>query len=437
MTANGTVTDPLFSTLLTQTLDKLAEETPNAIVREGGLSALLTYLDFFSTHVQRTALSAAAKCCHNLTVDAFNAVRDVMPILRNVLSYPDRKLVEQACIATTGVVESYRHHPEKLEILLTPDLLTAISALLVPGSANSTIDAATHPKILKLLSTAAKSSPEIAMSLIEEEIANTLYQLLTGVTPPLESEGIQGIKRHLEEDDMLVLNNLVHRSKEVVQETLALVHELLPALPKDGIFDPKAHMHRSSRHKEKDKGRVKKEEASSQWASTSTPSSSARLQAQTPTMSGAVPTAPSTSRRSSNRSHRSGRSTPIINDDGSITIKREEVTPALDSEPAGGQLSVAALSSASTSTHRAKDAAQEKRVSMFDSLESSGDEKRQRTVNRFMALLLPILLDVYSASIGVQIRSKTFQSMLKIVQYTDKSYLPTILTVRARVSLPS
>ena len=205
---------------------------PGHIVREGGLSALLTYLDFFSTHVQRTALTAAANCCHNLSLESFHSVRDVIPILRNVLSYADRKLVEQACLAITGVVDSYRHHPDKLEVLLTADLLTAIGALLVPGSANSTIDSSTHPKILKLLSTAAKSSPEIAMSLIDMNIANTLYQLLTGINPPLDSEGIQGIKKHMYDDDMLVLNNLVHRSKDVVQETLALVHELMPALPK-------------------------------------------------------------------------------------------------------------------------------------------------------------------------------------------------------------
>jgi E3 ubiquitin-protein ligase TRIP12 len=197
----------------------------------------LTYLDFFSTHVQRTALTAVAKCCHNLSLDCFNAVRDAVPTLRNVLSYPDRKLVEQACLAITGIVDSYRHHPDKLEVLLTADLLTAIAALLVSGSANSTIDSSTHPKILKLLSTAAKSSPEIAMSLIDMNIANTVYQLLTGINPPLESEGIQGIKRHLEQDDMLVLNNLVHRSKDVVQETLALVYELMPSLPKGELAE--------------------------------------------------------------------------------------------------------------------------------------------------------------------------------------------------------
>ncbi|KAG8842065.1 Ubiquitin fusion degradation protein 4, partial [Serendipita sp. 411] len=54
------------------TLEKLSEEYPSAIVREGGLAALLNYLDFFSTHVQRTALQAASNCCRNMSSDSFN-----------------------------------------------------------------------------------------------------------------------------------------------------------------------------------------------------------------------------------------------------------------------------------------------------------------------------------------------------------------------------
>lgn len=395
-----------------QTLEKLSEEMPNSIVRDGGLSALLTYLDFFSTHVQRNALVAVAHCCRNLTQDAFSSVKEAMPILRNVLSYSDRKLVEQACLAITRVVESYRHHPEKLETLLTADLLTAITALLVPGSANSTIEASTQPKILKLLGTAAKSSPDIAVSLIEMNIANIIYQLLTGTPPPLESAGIEGIRRHLDNDDMLVLNNLVHRSKDLVQETLSLTSELMPALPKDGIFDPKAHMHRSSRSK------VKQEEAAA-----------AALAASHTAGADTIELATGTSRRSRTASSRnrsperrkSGRSTPNNrSSDATRPVKTEEATPALeDSSAAQDALSTAV---------RNREAAQAKRIELFEAAGPENSERRS-TVQRFCALLLPTLLDVYSASVGVAVRSKTFQSMLKMVQYSSIDYLPTLLTV--------
>lgn len=407
-----------------QTLEKLSEEMPAAIVREGGLAALLTYLDFFSIHVQRTAVTAAARCCNRLSVDSFDYVKEIIPILKNTLSYSDSRLVEQACLAITGIVESFRHHPDKLEILLTSDLLTAVAALLVPGQNPSVaaVDPSTHHKILKLLSTAAKSSPEITISLIESDIVSTLYNLLTGISPPSEDEGLDGIKKHLEADDMLVLNNLVHRSKEVVQETLTLINELLPALPKDGIFDPKAHMHRSSKS-----AKVKKEEnvtPDTSMLSTSAPAeSSSRLQ---------------------QRATRSGRSTPTTQRDPSVAVKQEELTPALEDGLASISSSVPTTSgwdaprrsnigssgtSMLTGLLKTKEGTQDRRLELFSPPHTKDNEARRNHLNRFFGTLLPILLDVYIASVGVQVRSKTFQIMLKIVYYCDQSVLPSILTV--------
>lgn len=215
-----------------QTLEKISEEVPSSIVREGGLSALLTYLDFFSFHVQRTAVTAAANCCRSLSPDSFNMVKDVMPIFKNVLGYPDQKVVEQACLAVVRIVDSYRHYPEKLEALLTSDLLVAIRALLNPDS--TTVGSGTYTQILKMLSTAAKASPEVAIALVELNIARTLYHLLAGISAPdfSSDDGPQVLVRDGPGEDMLIMQNLVQRPKEQIQETLGLVCELLPPLPK-------------------------------------------------------------------------------------------------------------------------------------------------------------------------------------------------------------
>ncbi|KAI5283839.1 Ubiquitin fusion degradation protein 4, partial [Ascosphaera aggregata] len=87
--------DIQFIDLAEQALDTLAKisvDFPAAIVREGGLTACLTYLDFFPTSTQRTAVTTAANCCRNLSPDSFNVVRDVMPILLNVLNSNDQKV---------------------------------------------------------------------------------------------------------------------------------------------------------------------------------------------------------------------------------------------------------------------------------------------------------------------------------------------------------
>lgn len=157
-------------------------------------------------------------------------VLDVMPIFKNVLGYPDQRVVEQACLAIVRIVDSYRHYPEKLEALLTADVLAAVRALLNPDS--TTIGPRTYTQILKMLSTAAKASPEVAVALLDLNIGETLYHLLMGVAAPAfpSDEGPQMLVRP--DDDRLVMQNLVQRPKEQIQETLGLLCELLPPLPK-------------------------------------------------------------------------------------------------------------------------------------------------------------------------------------------------------------
>jgi hypothetical protein len=171
-------------------------------------------------------------------------------------------------------------------------------------------------------------------------------------------------------------------------------------------------MHRSSKTKVKkedgtgSRSAEKLASSSRNASSTSLPDTSAQVARRSPT--------------------RSGRSTPVINDDGSISVKREEVTPAFESEAPAASTSSASASIASAKPQRGKEIAQERRIQLFTKPQ---DEIRKATIDRFCATLLPILLDVYSASIGAQIRTKTFQSMLKIVHFSSKEHLPTILTV--------
>jgi E3 ubiquitin-protein ligase TRIP12 len=44
-------------------------EAPGAVLRDGGLAAVLAYLDFFAVAVQRKAVEAAAHMCRGATAD--------------------------------------------------------------------------------------------------------------------------------------------------------------------------------------------------------------------------------------------------------------------------------------------------------------------------------------------------------------------------------
>lgn len=411
-----------------QTLEKVSQDYPGAIVREGGLSAILQYLDFFNIHIQRTAMTAAANCCRKLTPDSLASVRDVMPIVQNVLTYSDQRLVESACKCVVRVVDSYRLHPELLEQLLTGELLAALNNLLLPASSpsssNTTLGASTYTDVLKALGTACRSSPQLAVALLENNIVETLYHLLTGSPAPADSASVadkaeatqpHGIQLESEQAsgpgsaaetaavavvsdddaaganstvavaDMAVLQNLAQRPKEQIQEALSLIGELLPPLPRDGVFDPRAYNEKAYLKRTAKQGSSSTESASAASSKT-TKAEQAVAESTAPhatdagTSAAPTPVRPSSSRSSSTRSK-----APRTKSDKEV----------------------------------ARDAAQTKRVEML--------HLRTALVKRFTLLVLPTLVEVYAASVALHVRHKAINGILKIISFVDPDSLAEAL----------
>ncbi|KAI1504661.1 E3 ubiquitin-protein ligase UPL3 [Biscogniauxia marginata] len=206
------------------TLEKISVEYPTSIVREGGLTACLSYLDFFATSTQRTAVTTAANCCRNIPEDSFDVIREVMPILLNVLGSSDQRVVEQASLCVTRIIESFKYQPSKLEQLVSVDLLRAILRLLVPGTTNL-ISTNIHTQFLRVLAITARASPRLSAELFKLNVVETLYQILTGVSPPSETEDVAS-----KLDSVVIMQALIHRPREQIIETLNVVCELLPGL---------------------------------------------------------------------------------------------------------------------------------------------------------------------------------------------------------------
>ncbi|KAL5401064.1 hypothetical protein PMIN03_011840 [Paraphaeosphaeria minitans] len=211
------------------TLEKISVEFPASIVREGGLTACLTYLDFFATGTQRTAVTTAANCCRNIPEDSFATVRDVMPILGNILKNNDQKVVEQGCICVSRIVQSFKQQDSKLEELVSPELLRAILGLLLPGTTNL-IGPNIHTMFLQVLAYTAKASSRLSAELFKMNVVDTLYQILTGVSPPAGTEDIA-----TKIDTVVIMQALIHRPKDQVFETLNVVCELLPAVTREDL----------------------------------------------------------------------------------------------------------------------------------------------------------------------------------------------------------
>ncbi|KAG9256818.1 uncharacterized protein F5Z01DRAFT_672051 [Emericellopsis atlantica] len=208
------------------TLEKISYEYPASIIREGGLTACLSYLDFFPTSTQRTAVTIAANCCRNIPDDSFTTVRDVMPTLLNVLGSSDQRVVEQASLCVSGIVDAFGHQPKKLEELVSVDLLRAVLRLLVPGTSNL-VGSNIHTQFLRVLTLTARASPRLSAELLKLNIVDTVYQMLTGVSPPAGTEDVAS-----KLDSVVIMQALIHRPREQILETLNVVCELLPSLPK-------------------------------------------------------------------------------------------------------------------------------------------------------------------------------------------------------------
>ncbi|KIO30590.1 hypothetical protein M407DRAFT_14294 [Tulasnella calospora MUT 4182] len=383
------------------TLEKISEEYPSAIVREGGLSALLNYLDFFSTNVQRTALQAASNCCRNASSDSFPQIREVFPIIRNVLSYSDQRLVEYACQCVIRVIESFhRSSPDHLDSLMDAETVRAINLLLLPAGGSPLIGPSTYTSLLRVLASAAKSSAKTTIALLEADVVSTLHQILTGVLPPTHDDGTeqgdapggQGLGGGVA--DMAVMENLAHRPKDQVEEGLSLLCELLPPLPKDGVFDSRAYTEKSLAKMIKAKGKADRAAARAATASAG-PSTLAPAPV-------TAPEDPATDNRST--------------------------TPNPD-EPADSQASLAldplasdALPPPSATVENTKEKEKDKTAARIELLKEKGD-----ILQKFMRSMVPILVDVYAASVALQVRTRSITGLLKAINWMEPNELKMVL----------
>ncbi|EKC98230.1 hypothetical protein A1Q2_07484 [Trichosporon asahii var. asahii CBS 8904] len=352
--------------LAEQTLS-ISAEYPAAIVREGGLAALLNFLPFFSTNVQRTAVTTAANCCRNISGEHFAMIRDVFPILREVLTQTDQRLVEQATLAVLRTLESYRHNAEHLEGLLDLPTVVAINALLMPAGGSPIISDSTYTHLLKALTSAARASAKVTIALLEAGMTDTVHYILTGVLPAANEQeeqgdapGGQGLGGGVA--DMAVMQNLAHRPKDQIEEALGLVCELLPPLPRDGVFDHRAYSEKSL----------------------------AKLQRRS---------RPSSSRRSSSRAE-GGSGSPGEPAEASSV-------PVLGSYPPG-------------KSRRDVEALNEQRLTLLKS--------QPELVSKFMRCLMPVLVDVYAASVSLRVRTKALTGLTKATAFAEPGDLKQTLT---------
>ncbi|PPD92712.1 hypothetical protein GOBAR_DD10344 [Gossypium barbadense] len=208
-----------------QALKKISQEHPTACLRAGALMAVLSYLDFFSTGVQRVALSTAANMCKKLPSDASDYVMEAVPLLTNLLQYHDSKVLEHASVCLTRIADAFASSPDKLDELCNHGLVTQAASLISTsnsGGGQASLSTPTYTGLIRLLSTCASGSPLGAKTLLLLGISGILKDILSG----------SGISANSSVPPAL------SRPAEQIFEIVNLANELLPPLPQGTISLP-------------------------------------------------------------------------------------------------------------------------------------------------------------------------------------------------------
>ncbi|XP_074312940.1 E3 ubiquitin-protein ligase UPL3-like [Silene latifolia] len=208
-----------------QALKKISQEHPTACLRAGALMAVLSYLDFFSTGVQRVALSTAANMCKKLPSDAADFVMEAVPHLTNLLQYHDAKVLEHASVCLARIVEAFATSSDKLDELCNHGLVTQAASLISAsnsGGGQASLSTSTYTGLIRLLSTCASGSTVGAKTLLLLGISGILKDILAG-------SGLVG---------NMSVSPALSRPPEQIFEIVNLANELLPPLPQGTISLP-------------------------------------------------------------------------------------------------------------------------------------------------------------------------------------------------------
>lgn len=161
-----------------QIFGKLAKEHSKSILEEGGLMAILTYLDFFSISVQRSSVATAADLCRNVPIEHFELVANVLPQLSSLLLREDMQIVESAILCYLRLAKSFESSPECIAMLASESLVRNCLELLSGGSAVGIIE---RPgALMNILEIVCRANPQTTTTVLEQGLAPIIVNSLQG-----------------------------------------------------------------------------------------------------------------------------------------------------------------------------------------------------------------------------------------------------------------
>lgn len=400
-------------------LEILSRRHNKAILQANGVSACLTYLDFFSINAQRAALAITANCCLNLHNEEFHFVSESLPLLARLLAQQDKKCVESVCSAFCRLVESFQHDPKRLQEIASKELLKNCQQLLVVTPA--LLNSGTFTAVVRMLSLMCANCPDLAISLLKSDIASTLLYLLTGNADPLPKSA----STHVE---------LISRSPSELYEITCLIGELMPRLPTDGIFVVDALLDRPTINTQ-DQVQWQWRDDRGTWHNYSTIDSRMIEAAH---LNSEDEFSLSTLGRTYTVDFHSMQQ--INEDTGTNRPVQRKINPnyrptASNTGATGQDLSASAVASAitalsttvtATATGGSTPSGSQKRRASVDARIACLKEERGLAAE-FIKNLFNVLYEVYSSSAGPNVRYKCLRALLRMVYYASPELLSEVL----------
>lgn len=199
-----------------QALEKISRDQPHPCLQSGAIMAVLGYIDFFATTVQRTALSVVVNICKKLPSENHSLFMEAVPKLCDLLQYEDQQLVELVATCLIKIAERMKDSPDMLSELCGYGLVHQ-AIHLIDLNSRVTLSQSTYTGLIGLVAKLASGSADAVGTLFELDIGSILKDALSNSDFSQRMPPPHGVDKN---------SNQVH-------EILKLLHELLPELASD------------------------------------------------------------------------------------------------------------------------------------------------------------------------------------------------------------
>ncbi|CCH44018.1 putative E3 ubiquitin-protein ligase TRIP12 [Wickerhamomyces ciferrii] len=147
-----------------QALEFISRFAGSQILRKNCLMSCLQYLDFFTIHAQRKAITITANSVKYIREYEFELVEDIFPILqRIVIEFQDPQELDDCWLAISRIIKAFRSS-KSLTKLVSSELLNQMVTVI----SNPDTKLATNLRLIKTLSSCARND-ELSIKILQSD----------------------------------------------------------------------------------------------------------------------------------------------------------------------------------------------------------------------------------------------------------------------------